>query len=224
MISTRDIVNIPYNIGDKLAVVSFNLGDEINYFGQLVEWRISFVKEQEEFIEELILKIEKQCMSNDPMKLLTAKEICEIFQELVISLNKKQEELYEEHSLKLAKQLAKQFANNDSTIAKESYERLQVWRIIFNKRQEEFNKQILKLEKEYINDPMKLLTAKEVYEQIKGSFKDELNEKHIKITNEFLEANKIIPTLSTISQKHQDTVYIRQPISSELINAILNAK
>ncbi|CAG8716743.1 23966_t:CDS:2 [Gigaspora margarita] len=253
MISTRDIVNIPYNIVDKLAVISLNVGDEIikqeelhkelflklanqvmnndltavkEFYEQLQEWRIILDKKQEEFYEELILKLEKQCMNNDPTKLLTAKEIYELGQEWIISLNKKLEETNEEQSLKLAKQLA----NYNSTIAKEFYESCQGWRIIFNKRQEELNKQIIKFEKQDINDPTKLLAAKKFYKHMQEYLRDfnkkqeELNEKHIKIKNEFLEADKIIPTLSTISQKHQDPVYIRQLISTELINAILNAK
>ncbi|CAG8598332.1 13012_t:CDS:2 [Dentiscutata heterogama] len=68
----------------------------------------------------------------------------------------------------------------------------------------------------------------EVYEQLQewemilNNEQEELSEEQIKIKNEFLEADKIIPTLSTISQKHQDSLYIRQPISTKLINTLLN--
>ncbi|KAF0476155.1 hypothetical protein F8M41_024474 [Gigaspora margarita] len=60
-------------------------------------------------------------------------------------------------------------------------------------------------------DPMKRPTSKEVYEQlhdwkiILDKKLEELNEEEIKIKNKFSDADKIIPTLSIITQKNQDS-------------------
>ncbi|RIB28262.1 hypothetical protein C2G38_2158364 [Gigaspora rosea] len=58
------------------------------------------------------------------------------------------------------------------------------------------------------NNPIKQSSAKEVYEKLQeweivlSKEQEELNEEQIKIKKDFLEADKIIPTLSTISRKH----------------------
>ncbi|CAG8578521.1 5029_t:CDS:2 [Dentiscutata heterogama] len=62
-----------------------------------------------------------------------------------------------------------------------------------------------------------------IYEQLQeweiifDKGQENLNEEQIKLKNAFLEADKIIPT-----QEYQDSSYIRQPISTELINTIVN--
>ncbi|RIB26165.1 hypothetical protein C2G38_2030471 [Gigaspora rosea] len=69
------------------------------------------------------------------------------------------------------------------------------------------------------NDPMKRPTAKEVYVQfqeweiILNKEQEKLNKDQIKIKNKFLEADRIIPTLSTISHEDQDVISTCQSIS-----------
>ncbi|RIB28571.1 hypothetical protein C2G38_2058892, partial [Gigaspora rosea] len=78
----------------------------------------------------------------------------------------------------------------------------------------------IKLSKQCMDkDPMKRPTAKKVYDQLQewkiilNGEHNELNEEQIKIKNKFLEADEIIPTLSTTLQKQQDTMHICQSIN-----------
>ncbi|CAG8500298.1 2187_t:CDS:2 [Dentiscutata heterogama] len=54
---------------------------------------------------------------------------------------------------------------------------------------------------------------------------NELDDIQLKIRNEFLKADEIIPTLSTTSQQHQDAIYtsyLINIIDSEQIQFVLN--
>ncbi|CAG8812881.1 23840_t:CDS:2 [Gigaspora margarita] len=58
------------------------------------------------------------------------------------------------------------------------------------------------------------------WEIILSKEQNELNEEQIQIRNQFLDADKIISSLSNISQKHQDVVDICQSISEPEISEI----
>ncbi|RIB05239.1 kinase-like domain-containing protein [Gigaspora rosea] len=196
MISTRESVNIPYDIGDKLALVSLNLGDKIS-----IEPKISDLGLSRKINETTANK--KICgeVSSSAPEVLLGKQPT------------RESDIY-----------CLGIIMSEVSTGKPPFENISRTTIsleidIYNGLRPEFASGTpdvyIKLAKQCMdNDPMKRPTAKIVYEQLQeweiilNKEQNELNEEQIQIRNQFLETDKIISSTSNTSLKHQDAVDI----------------
>ncbi|RIB08963.1 hypothetical protein C2G38_2269332 [Gigaspora rosea] len=189
MISTRESVNIPYDIGDKLALVSLNLGDKIS-----IEPKISDLGLSRKINETTANK--KICgeVSSSAPEVLLGKQPT------------RESDIY-----------CLGIIMSEVSTGKPPFENISRTTIsleidIYNGLRPEFASGTpdvyIKLAKQRMdNDPMKRPTAKIVYEQLQeweiilNKELNELNEEQIQIRNQFLEADKIISSTSNTSLK-----------------------
>ncbi|RIB08964.1 hypothetical protein C2G38_2269334 [Gigaspora rosea] len=201
MISTRESVNIPYLVGDKVAVISLNEGDKIS-----IEPKISDLGLSRKINEPTANK--KLCgeVSSSAPEVLLGKQPT------------RESDIY-----------CLGIIMSEVSTGKPPFENISRTAIsleidIYNGLRPEFASGTpdvyIKLAKQCMDDdPTKRPTAKSVYEQLQdweiilNMEQNELNEEQIQIRNQFLEADKIISSPTNTSLKHHDAVDICQSIS-----------
>ncbi|RIB26158.1 kinase-like domain-containing protein, partial [Gigaspora rosea] len=201
MISTKNITNFPYMIGDKLAVISLNIGDKINVEPKISDLGLSRKVNESTTNKEIYGVVSFSApeifLGNQPTKESDIYSLGVIMSE--VSTGKPPFENISHQTVSFKFNIVNGLRPRFAFGTPDFYIKL--------------------AERCMDNDPMKRPTAKEVYEQfqeweiILNKEQEKLNEDQIKIKNKFLEADRIIPTLSTISHEDQDIISTCQSIS-----------